>query len=93
MPNVLVTPVGDTVPVTHSTITAIYASWEFNGCMNSEGVARIAVEICDLMQMQLDSIQRQKLSDFTPEELDAYQKRKSRIEELRSELHRLANPI
>jgi hypothetical protein len=33
-----------------------------------------------------------KLTDFTPDELDAYQKRKSRIAELRSELHRIANP-
>jgi len=45
------------------------------------------------MQEQLDSIMGRKLSDFTPEELDAYQKRKSRIGELRSELHRLAYPI
>jgi len=33
-----------------------------------------------------------KLTDFTPDELDAYQKRKSRIAEVRSELHRIANP-
>jgi hypothetical protein len=61
--------------------------------MNSKDVAQIAVEVCDLLQMQLDSIISRSLSDFTPEELGAYQKRKSRIEELRSELHRLANPI
>jgi hypothetical protein len=42
------------------------------------------------LQLQLDSIMGRKLTDFTPDELDAYQKRKSRIAELRSELHQLA---
>ncbi len=61
--------------------------------MEPKEIAELAIEICDLMQLQLDSIMDRKLSDFTTEELDAYQKRKSRIAELRSELHRLANPI
>jgi hypothetical protein len=60
--------------------------------MNPSEVARVSLELCDLLQLQLDSIMGRKLTDFTPDELDAYQKRRSRIAELRSELHRLANP-
>jgi hypothetical protein len=60
--------------------------------MDPDSIAPIALELCDLLQLQLDSIMGRKLTDFTPDELDAYQKRKSRIAELRSELHRLANP-
>jgi hypothetical protein len=60
--------------------------------MNPREIARVSLELCDLLQLQLDSIMGRKLTDFTPDELDAYQKRKSRIAELRSELHRLANP-
>jgi hypothetical protein len=60
--------------------------------MNPSEIARVSLELCDLLQLQLDSIMGRKLTDFTPDELDAYQKRKSRIAELRSELHRLANP-
>jgi hypothetical protein len=59
--------------------------------MDPSGIAQIAPEVCDLLQLQLDSIMGRKLTDFTPEELDAYEKRKSRIAELRSELERLAN--
>ncbi len=43
------------------------------------------------MQLQLDTIMGRKLTDFTPDALDAYQKRKSRIAELHSELRQLAN--
>ena len=60
--------------------------------MDPSSIAAIALELCDLLQLQLDSITGRKLTDFTPDELDAYQKRKSRIAELRSELHRIANP-
>jgi hypothetical protein len=60
--------------------------------MDPSGIAPIALELCDLLQRQLDSIMGRKMTDFTPGELNAYQKRKSRIAELRSELHRLANP-
>jgi hypothetical protein len=60
--------------------------------MDPSELARVSLELCDLLQLQLDSIMGRKLTDFTPDELDAYQKRKSRIAELRSELHRLANP-
>jgi hypothetical protein len=60
--------------------------------MDPTDVAHIALELCDLLQLQLDSIMGRKLTDFTPDELDAYQKRKSRIAELQSELHRLADP-
>ena len=59
--------------------------------MDSSGIAQIALKVCDLLQLQLDSIVGRKLTDFTTEESDAYQKRKSRIAELRSELRRLAN--
>jgi hypothetical protein len=61
--------------------------------MNPSRTALIALELCDLLQLQLDSIIDRKLTEFTPDELDAYQKRKSRIAELRAELHRIANPI
>jgi hypothetical protein len=60
--------------------------------MDPSSIAAIALELCDLLQLQLDLIMSRKLTDFTPDELDAYQKRKSRIAELRAELHRLANP-
>jgi len=60
--------------------------------MDPSGITAIALELCDLLQLQLDSIMGRKLTEFTPQELDAYRKRKSRIAELRSELHRLANP-
>jgi len=60
--------------------------------MDPSGIAQIALELCDLLQLQLDSIMGRKLTDFTPHELEAYQKRKSRIAKLRSELHWLANP-
>jgi hypothetical protein len=60
--------------------------------MDPSGIAQIAPEVCDLLQLQLDSIMGRKLTDFTPEELDAYEKRKSRIAELRSELERLGLP-
>jgi hypothetical protein len=58
--------------------------------MNPSEIARVSLELCDLLQLQLDSILGRKSTDFTPDELDAYQKRKSRIAELRSELHQLA---
>lgn len=61
--------------------------------MDSTSTAQMALELCDLLQLQLDSVTGRKFSDFTPEELDEYQKRKSRIAKLRSELHQLANPI
>ena len=61
-------------------------------CMDPTDVAHIALELCDLLQLQLDSIMGRKLTDFTPDELEAYQNRKSRIAELQSELHRLADP-
>ena len=61
--------------------------------MDPSSIAAIALELCDLLQLQLDSIiMGRKLTDFTPDELDAYQKRKSRIAELRAELHWRANP-
>jgi hypothetical protein len=60
--------------------------------MDPTSIAPIALELCDLLQLQLDSIMGRTLTEFTPGELDVYQKRKSRIAELRSELHRLAYP-
>ena len=59
--------------------------------MEPSEIAQIALEVCDLMQLQLDSIMGRKLTDFTPEEVNAYQRRKIRIAELRSELHQLAS--
>ena len=59
--------------------------------MDPIGVAQIALELCDLLQLQLDSIMGRRLTDFTPDEVDAYEKRRARIEELRYELRRLAD--
>jgi len=81
------------VPPRLPAVTVPHPVLLINETMDSRGIAQVALEVCDLMQEQLDSIMGRKLSDFTPEELDAYQKRKSRIGELRSELHRLAYPI
>jgi hypothetical protein len=63
----------------------------FNCGMDSCEIAQIALEACDLLQQQLDAIKGRKWTDFTPEELEAYEKRKSRIAELRSELQRIAD--
>jgi hypothetical protein len=60
--------------------------------MDPSNIAAIAVELCDLLQLQLETVMGRRLTNFTPDELGAYQKRKARVEELRSELHRLANP-
>ncbi len=59
--------------------------------MDPTGITQIAFELCDLLQLQLDSIMGRKLTDFTPDQLNAYQKRKSRIAELRSKLQRIAS--
>jgi len=59
--------------------------------MKPSEIAQIALEACDLMQQQLDSVLGRKLTDFTPEEVAAYQKRKTRIAELLSRVHELAN--
>ncbi|MFY9647304.1 MAG: hypothetical protein WAK29_19140 [Terriglobales bacterium] len=59
--------------------------------MDPSGIAQISLELCDLLQWQLNSILDRKFADFTSDQLDAYQKRKSRIEELRYELQRRAN--
>ena len=64
-----------------------------NNAMESRNIAQIAVAVCDLLQQQLDSIVDRKLTDLTPEELNAYKKRKSEIEELHAELRRLASPM
>ncbi|MGA7080406.1 MAG: hypothetical protein WBQ43_14730 [Terriglobales bacterium] len=64
----------------------------FNHEMNSRRVSQIAPELCDLLQLQLDSILGRKLTGFTCKELDAYKTRKSRIAVLRRQLRRLANP-
>jgi len=57
--------------------------------MDPSGIAQIAPEVCDLLQLQLDSIMGRRLTDFTPEEVDIYEKRKARIAELRSRLREL----
>ena len=58
--------------------------------MDSNRVASIALELCDLFQLQLDSIMGRKLTELAPEELEIYhQKRTARIAELRSELHQI----
>ena len=69
-------------------ITARGAVVDFNCVMSSQG---IALELCDLLQKQLDSIIGRKLTDFTPRETDEYEKRRFRVAELRLKLHRMAN--
>jgi hypothetical protein len=60
--------------------------------MDHSSIAQIAFELSDLLQLQLDSMMGRGLTGFTPHELDAYQRRNSRIADLRAELHRFANP-
>jgi hypothetical protein len=55
--------------------------------MSPREIDQIALELCDLLQQQLDAILGRKLADFTPEELEAYEKRKARIAVLRRKLH------
>jgi hypothetical protein len=54
-------------------------------------MAQIASEVLDLLQMQLDSMIGRQWTDLTLEGLDAYDRRKSRIAELRSEIRRRAD--
>jgi len=58
--------------------------------MNPSEIGAVALELCDLLQVQLDSIKGRKSADFTPEESDVYRKRKSRIAELRFQLRQAA---
>jgi hypothetical protein len=61
--------------------------------MDSRGIAEIAASLSTLMQAQLDAIMAQMMPEFSEEEIEAYQKRKLQIAELRCELHRFANPV
>ncbi len=54
--------------------------------MEIAGLDAIARELCELLQQQVESVVGRKFNDFTEEELEAYQARKRRIFELRSEL-------
>jgi hypothetical protein len=54
-------------------------------------IPKIAIEVCDLLQMQLDTIKVRTLAQLTPEQSASYRKRKSRIAELRGEIQRRAD--
>jgi hypothetical protein len=60
--------------------------------MDSVGLDEIARELCELLQQQIEAVVGRKFIDFTKEELEAYQSRKRRILELRSELDTFVRP-
>jgi hypothetical protein len=60
--------------------------------MDTAGLDAIARELCELLQRQVESVVGRKFNDFTEEELQAYERRKRRILELRSELNKFVRP-
>jgi hypothetical protein len=60
--------------------------------MDAAGLDAIARELCELLQQQVESVVGRKFNDFTEEELEAYQRRKRRILELRSALDKFVRP-
>jgi len=60
--------------------------------MDTAGLDAIARELCELLQQQVESVAGRKFDDFTEEELEAYQSRKRRSLELRSELNKFVRP-
>lgn len=60
--------------------------------MDTAGLDSIALELCELLQQQIEAVVGRKFSDFTEEELEAYQRRKRRILELRTELDKFVRP-
>jgi len=61
--------------------------------MDTAGLDAIARELCELLQQQVESVVGRKFNDFTNGELDAYQRQKQRILELRSELNKFVRPM
>jgi hypothetical protein len=60
--------------------------------MEPAGLNAIVRELCDLLQSQIDTVVGREFTDFTQDELDAYQRRKDRIFTLRAELEKFAKP-
>jgi hypothetical protein len=60
--------------------------------MDTAGLDAIARELCELLQQQVESVVGRKFNDFTEEELEAYERRKRRIVELRLELNKFVKP-
>src|SRR5271169_1344469 len=60
--------------------------------MDASGLDQIARELCDLLQCQIEALAGRKFDDFTETELDAYERRKRRILELRAELQKFVKP-
>ncbi|MGA7400282.1 MAG: hypothetical protein WBW38_09685 [Candidatus Sulfotelmatobacter sp.] len=60
--------------------------------MDTARLDAIALELCELLQEQMEAIVGRKFNDFTKEELQAYERRKHQILELRSELDEFARP-
>ena len=60
--------------------------------MDTAGLDAIARELCELLQQQMDAVVGRKFKTFAEEELEAYERRKRRILELRSELDKFVRP-
>jgi hypothetical protein len=60
--------------------------------MDTAGLDAITRKLCELLQQQIEAVVGRKFSDFTEENLEAYQRRKRRILELRSELDKFVRP-
>ncbi len=60
--------------------------------MDASGLDQIATELCRLLQEQVETVIGRKFNDLSEEELQAYDKRKARILELRAELHNFVQP-
>ncbi|MGD1021406.1 MAG: hypothetical protein ABR880_01405 [Candidatus Sulfotelmatobacter sp.] len=60
--------------------------------MDTAKLDAIARGLCELLQEQMEAIVGRKFNDFKQEELEAYETRKHRIFELRSELDEFARP-
>jgi hypothetical protein len=61
--------------------------------MDAAGLDAIARGLCELLQQQVESVVGRRFDDFTEGELEAYQRRKRQIVELRSELDKFARPM
>jgi hypothetical protein len=59
--------------------------------MDATGLEEIARELCDLLDQQMKAISGRGLEDLTDEELANYERRRTRIAALRSELAKFAH--
>jgi hypothetical protein len=59
--------------------------------MERTGIEEIARELCDLLDQQMKAISGRGLEDLTDEELANYERRRTRLATLRSELAKFAH--